>query len=133
MTQDNKQLVTQFLAGFNTLDIQGILDQMADDATWLNPGKPEQMPSAGSYDKARLQRLFERMRDKLDGPLQMTITSMIAEGDRVAVEAEGRAHLKNGRNYAQQYHFWMECRAGKIACVREYLDTQHAHDTWFRP
>jgi len=27
----------------------------------------------------------------------------------------------------------MEFRDGKICCVREYLDTQHAYDVWITP
>ena len=38
--------------------------------------------------------------------------------------------LKNGRRYRQHYHFLIEFRDGRISAVREYLDTQHAHDVW---
>ena len=39
----------------------------------------------------------------------------------------------NGRLYRQEYHFLMEFRQGQICAVREYLDTQHAHDVWLAP
>lgn len=39
--------------------------------------------------------------------------------------------LKNGRVYDNRYHIAMTFRDGKISAVREYLDTQHVHATWF--
>ena len=37
----------------------------------------------------------------------------------------------NGRIYAQKYHILMIVRDGKIAAMREYLDTQHVRNVWF--
>jgi ketosteroid isomerase-like protein len=56
-----------------------------------------------------------------------------SEGSSVALEVESRGDLVNGRLYRQQYHMLMEFRDGRIAAVREYLDTQHAHDVWIAP
>ena len=52
---------------------------------------------------------------------------------RVAVEAKSSADLKNGRKYRNEYHFLLECRDGKIASVKEYLDTQHAKEILVDP
>jgi ketosteroid isomerase-like protein len=131
MEQNNRDIATAMFDRLNASDIGGLLDLMSEDATWLAAGKPERFPAAGSYDKPRLRKLFERMLARLDGGIQMRVLGTIAEGERVAVEAESSAELKNGRKYRQQYHFLVIVRAGKIAEVREYLDTQHAYDTWF--
>ena len=56
---------------------------------------------------------------------------MIAEGERVAVEATGFVELTDGRTYSPQYHFLVTVRDGKVFEVREYMDTQHAKDTFF--
>ncbi len=130
---DNKQVVTELFARFSAGDIEGVLALMTDDVTWRLPGKSELLPSAGVYDKERLRRLFQRMYALLEHGLQMKVVGMIAEGDRVAAEVESSGDLKNGRKYRQQYHFWIAVWDGKIAVVREYLDTQHAHDVWIRP
>ena len=127
---DNKNIARDFFARFSTSDIEGALALMTDDATWLIPGKPERMPTAGLYSKERIRKLFYTMLKQLEGGLQLTVTGMVAEGDRIALEAESSGDLKNGRRYRQQYHFRMEFRDGKISAVREYLDTQHAHDVW---
>lgn len=132
-TLQNKQIATDLFARFTASDIDGVLALMADDVTWRLPGKPELLPTAGVYDKERLGRLFRRMVAALEGGLKMTVVGMIAEGDSVAVEVESSGDLKSGREYRQQYHFLITLRDGKIATVREYLDTHHAWDVWIKP
>lgn len=132
-TEQNKALAHQFFARFSASDLDGALATMADDATWLIPGKRDRMPTAGLYTKERIARLFQAMLKQLKGGLRMTVLSAIAEGDRVALEVESGGDLHNGRLYRQQYHFLLEFRDGKICAVREYLDTQHAHDVWIVP
>ena len=127
---DNKNVARDFFARFSASDIEGALALMTDDATWLIPGKPERMPTAGLYSKERIRKLFYTMLKQLESGLQLTVKSIVAEGDRIALEAESSGDLKNGRRYRQQYHFLLEFRDGKICAVREYLDTQHAHDVW---
>ena len=132
-TELNKRVATELFARFTASDIAGVLDTMTDDATWLIPGKPGSSPSAGLYDKRRIGRLFQAMLDRLKSGLTMTVSSAIAEGDKVALEARSHGELTNANVYQQEYHFLMECRDGKICAVREYLDTQHAHAVWFPP
>ena len=55
----------------------------------------------------------------------------LAEGDKVAVEANGYAELLDGRAYDCQYHFLITIRGGMIGDVKEYMDTQHAKETFF--
>jgi uncharacterized protein len=69
---------------------------------------------------------------QLKDGLKMTVTGSVAEGDQVAIEVESSGDLRNGRQYRQQYHFLIAFRDGKIASVREYLDTHHAFDVWMR-
>jgi ketosteroid isomerase-like protein len=131
-TEHNKATAHRFFELFSASDIDGVLALMTDDATWRIPGKKELTPTAGIYTKERIGRLFRRMVDNLASGLKMTVLSSIAEGDRVALEVTSSGDLKNGRRYRQEYHFLMEFRDGNISAVREYLDTQHAHDVWIR-
>lgn len=73
------------------------------------------------------------MLDGLSSGLRMTVVSSVGEGDTVALEVTSSGDLKNGRQYRQEYHFVFEFRSGRIRAVREYLDTQHAHDVWIAP
>jgi len=68
-----------------------------------------------------------------EGALRLTPTHMIAEGNEVAVEAESFATMTNGRVYANRYHFLFEVADGKILRIKEYMDTMHAWETFFKP
>ena len=131
--EGNKRAARELFARFTASDIDGVLALMSDDCTWLIPGKPEHMRTAGRYPKERIARLFRAMVDGLEGGLRMSVKGLIAEGDLVAAEVESEGDLKNGRRYRQQYHFVLQFRDGKICAVREYLDTQHAYDVWLAP
>lgn len=129
---DPKQLVSDFLATFSRGDVDGVLDAMADDATWWVSGGLEGM--SGTYDKEAFGPLLRGATSLyVEGALRITPTSMIAEGDRVAVEAEGFATMTSGRVYQPRYHFLFEVKDGKVRRVREYMDTMHAWEIFFRP
>jgi ketosteroid isomerase-like protein len=128
-----KQLASRFFACFSANDVGGALELVADDAVWWIAGKPGEQPASGAHDKAWIGRLLGRMTDALDGPMPMTVLGMVAEGNRVAVEVRGHGKLRDGRRYENEYHFLITVRDGKIAAVREYLDTQHVVSTWFAP
>lgn len=130
--EENKRLATQFIGRLSAGDIAGALDMMTDDATWWIAGKPEQLPAAGLYDKARIARLLNNLIGQLPNGLTMTVKSLIAEDNRVSVEAESYGELQNGRVYNQQYHFLFIVRGEKVEAVKEYLDTQHVYAVWFQ-
>ena len=130
--EQNKRLASEFFDRFTANDVAGALGLMSDDATWWIAGKPDRLPAAGVYSKERVARLLHNMVGQLPNGLKMTVKSMIAEGDSVAVEAESYGELRNGRIYNQEYHFLLTIRDGRISAVKEYLDTQHVFATWFQ-
>jgi uncharacterized protein len=129
--EQNKKLAAEFFARFDANDVPGALACLAEDATWWISGKPGTLPSAGTYGKRKVARLLDDMFGRLKDGLRMRVKGAIGEGDRVAVEVESHGELRNGRVYSNQYHFLLRMREGKIAEVREYLDTQHVSATWF--
>jgi len=131
--EDNKKLAREFFALFTSNDIAGALDIMTDDATWWIAGKPDLLPAAGRHSKDQISRLLYNMAAQLPNGLKMTVKSLIAEGDKVAMEVESYGELRNGRIYNQDYHFLITIRDEKISEVREYLDTQHVFAIWFQP
>lgn len=128
----NKAVVKKFLAVFSTGNVAAILDGLEDDATWWVSGK---LPGlSGTYTKADLGPLLKGATALYTtGALRITPLEMIAEGDRVAVEAESYAALVDGRVYNNLYHFVFTIRNGKIARVKEYMDTYHANATFLLP
>jgi uncharacterized protein len=122
----------QFFARFSAGDIDGALDLMSDDATWWVLGKPDLLPVAGLYSKTAVGDLFLRMMTRLKSGLDMTVKTVVAEGDLVALEVESHGELTNGRRYNNEYFTLMQINDGKIRRVREYGDTQHAYAVWFQ-
>ena len=129
---DPKTVVADFLAIFSTGQVDAILARMADDATWQVPGKIVGM--SGTYAKAELGELLRgAVALYREGALRITPARMIAEGGTVAVEAESFATLANGRIYNNRYHFVFEVSGDKVLLVREYMDTLHAWEVFFKP
>jgi uncharacterized protein len=129
-TNRNKQIAQTFFATFSTGNVPAILDQLADDAVWEVMGKLEGM--SGSYTKKNLGPLLLGATALYKAKaLRITPTQMIAEGNQVAVEASGFAEMLDGRIYAPDYHYLLTIDDGKVARVREYLDTAHAKDIFF--
>ena len=126
-------MAREFFARLSKRDITGALELVDDDASWWLAGQPDLMPSSGTYTKERLGRLFGRMMSRLPDGMAMTVRSTITEGDRIALEVFSDAVLDNGRPYHNEYHFAMRVADGRIADVREYNDTQHAHAVWLQP
>lgn len=122
-TADNKQLIVNFFERFSANDIAGGLAMLTDDATWWIAGKPDAPGVHGLLTKKQLTELFDGMFTLFEAGMRMTVRSMVAEADKVAVEVESHGPLKDGRVYANEYHLAITVRDGKIAAVREYFDT----------
>ncbi len=74
---------------------------------------------SGSYDKASFGPLLMGAKAAYrDAGLTITPTAMIAEGDKVAVEAEGFATLTDGRSFTPHYHFLITVRGAGTAGPR---------------
>lgn len=130
-TETNRQIATEFFRRYDAHDIEGVLDLLADDATYWLAGKPGSNRTAGLRTKAEMAGIFRLMDEHFKAPLRMTVKGTVAEGERVAVEAESYGELRNGRVYAQEYHVLMTIRDGRIAAVREYMDTAHVQAVWY--
>ena len=126
---DLKAVVRDFFSTFSRGDIAGVLERMSDDATWWVSGNIEGM--SGTNTRDQLGMLLQQVKPIYKGgALQITPRAMIAEGNRVAVEATSHAELTTGGVYANQYHFLIVIEAGKIREVREYSDTHHMFETF---
>ena len=127
-----KALAARFFATFSTGDVPAILALMDEDATWWVSGNVDGF--SGTYGKIQLGELLKGVVQVYKaGALRITPGAMTAEGNRVAVEAEGFAELMNGRIYRPAYHYLLELRDGKVLRVREYMDTLHARQIFFDP
>jgi uncharacterized protein len=124
-----KLVVQEFFSVFSTGDVDKILACLTNDATWWVSGKIPQM--SGEYSKTALGNLLRQAVTLYkDHALRIKPSSMISEGERVAVEADGYAELSDGRLYVNQYHFRIDVEGERIRHVKEYSDTHHMLETF---
>lgn len=126
---DPKEVVERFFATFSTGDVDRIMDGMTDDASWWVSGNIAGMSGTNSK-----QQLGDMLRAVVplykEGALKIWPTSMIAEGNVVAAEAESFAELNGGKVYNNRYHFLVELDGDKVRRVKEYSDTHHMLETF---
>jgi ketosteroid isomerase-like protein len=101
-------------------------DRVGEDATWSLIARAADYPYEPEYTKASYRKLVEGSGAEFPTGLRFTITGTTAERDRVALEAESYGHHRSGALYNNRYHLMVLLAGGKIATVREYLDSGHA-------
>jgi ketosteroid isomerase-like protein len=112
---ENKETVLAFLKSLSTGKPDAGL--LCEDAHWWVPGM-------GTIDRAGFFAISDAFQSFVKEPAVMQVSAVTAEEDRVAVEASARAELKDGRVYANTYHFLFHLRDGKILEAREHNDSQ---------
>ncbi|MCK9284703.1 MAG: nuclear transport factor 2 family protein [Rhodocyclaceae bacterium] len=127
---ESKRTVKRFLELFSSGAVDETMAMMTEDATWWVAGT---MPISGTYDKPAFAKLLSGVLETCTGPIKITPSKFVAEGDSVAVEAESYTQTRTGRTYNNFYHFLFTVRGGKIAGVKEYLDTMHANTVLCTP
>lgn len=119
---ENKQVVLDFYEASARGDMEACFALLADDVTWSNIGTTR---FSGTYDGK--QAIMENLVGPLFGQLKAGIASrlehMIAEGDTVVAQTAGQAETLDGTPYNNTYCQVFRIRDGKIAAVREYMDT----------
>lgn len=121
----NKQLVAQFFEHLGAGDINGFVAMYADDGAVWTCGNTL---ISGTAPKAQIAQTAGAIFDAFPNGLQFTILGMVAEGDKVAVEAESRGMHVSGELYNNLYHFLFEFRDGKVLKLKEYMDTELVTD-----
>lgn len=125
-TEENKKIVLDYFAKRAAGDPHAF-DHFADSASWMVMAKG---PMGGSKTKSELLKIIAQTTARFEAPVKFTVTGVTAEGDRVAVEAQGYAKLKNGKNYENLYHFLFIFKDGKIQTGKEYCDFHYASEVF---
>jgi hypothetical protein len=122
-TQENVQIVKNFLAALGRRDKQGLLALSAEDIEWIVPG--DDWPLAGTHrGHAGLENLLQKANETVETSYPEP-PEFIAQGDRVLVVgfATGKVKATN-RTFEDHWVFAITVRNGKLTNVREYIDTQ---------
>jgi len=121
----NKAGVEAFFAAMNAGDVPAIIDAYTEDAEVWTMG---QTLISGKFGKSEVRQAAGRIFEAFPHGIRFTILGMIAEDDRVAVEAESRGEHASGAIYSNQYHFLFAFRDGKVRLLKEYMDTERVTD-----
>jgi len=126
-TAESRALVLEYFERLGAGD-PNLSEMFADDVVWWIPpgsklggtlrGKPAVLELM-----AKAFALFAP-----DPPPKTVIERMVAEDDCVCVQFQIRARTAAGREYHNYYHLAFELRDGRIARVKEYVDTAYANE-----
>ena len=123
LEERNKELARTFMDALSRADADAIAELYAEDFQLWVTGS---LPFSGSKGRADALEGIPAVLGLFPDGLEFQIQAMTAEGERVAIEATSRGTTANGDLYAQQYHFLLRARDGKIIEWREYMDTELA-------
>jgi uncharacterized protein len=130
-TIDNKQVMERYVAALEAGDAEAVRDFFAEDATWWLVGD---LPMSGTWSgrDAIMDDFFgTAMAQYAPGSISLEVTGMVAEGDRIALEWTSRARTTAGEPYENFCIGVFTLRDGRIAAVREYMDTAYARRVAF--
>jgi ketosteroid isomerase-like protein len=123
---DNLSVVQQMMGCYSRMDAAGLEPLLHPQARHTAPGSDfgtdiEGRDRIAGYFRERVFPSFDRV--KLD------VVFLWEDRERSAVVVEWRSHLwpRTGKNYSNSGVFVIELRDGLIYWVREYFDTEKAH------
>ena len=122
-TEKNVQIVKNFLAALGRRDKQDLLAVSAEGIEWIIPG--EDWPLAGTHrGHAGLADVLQKANETVETSYPEP-PEFIAQGDRVVAVgfATGRIKTTN-KTFEDHFVFAITLRDGKLAKIREYIDTQ---------
>ena len=123
---DARTIIERYVTAVEKRDMDTVSGLFAEDATWWLGGE---LPLSGTWrGRDAILGDFLGSIPRLYQPetISIEITSLIAEGDVVAMEWTSRALTAAGEEYENQCAGVFTVRDGRIAAVREYMDTQYA-------
>jgi ketosteroid isomerase-like protein len=97
-------------------------DAMAEDFRWVFPGNWSWTGSWGPKPVA-VNGLLRPLMAQFAGDYRSEADFILAEGDRVVVQARGYATTKRGEPYHQTYCFIFRVADGRLTEVVEHCDT----------
>jgi ketosteroid isomerase-like protein len=132
-TTDAKAVVQGYLDALVAGDLEAIRESFAEDATWTIYGD---LPIAGPWygRDAIVDEFLTAVGSTLfepgSGP-SFEFPTLIGEGDTVALEWKVRARSAAGADYRNHYCGIFVVADGRIAAIREYLDSEYAERVLF--
>lgn len=129
---DNKQLVRDIFAQLALGNTRPLVDAMADEFRWVFPGS---WSWSGTWEPKRVvvNELLGALRAQFDGQWTCHADLILADSDRVVVQAHGRVNTTRGDRYHQTYCFLFTVTDGQLVEVVEHCDTALVERVLERP
>lgn len=124
-TASNKAIVSKFFAALNAGNINAVVETYAADGYVHTMGGTL---ISGQSGKEQIAASAAGIFEVFPSGLSFTVHDMVAEGNKVAVEAESEGEHVSGQTYNNQYHFLFEFRDGLLIKLKEYMDTELVTD-----
>ncbi len=124
-SDNNKQLVTRFFQSLNAGDVDAIVNAYADEGYVQTMGNTL---ISGTSSKVEIGAAVGGIYEVFPKGLTFKVISMVAEGQKVAVEAVSEGEHISGQTYSNEYHFLFEFDNGKLVKLKEYMDTELVTD-----
>jgi ketosteroid isomerase-like protein len=122
--EDNVQTAKEGYAAFGRGDVPAILELLADDVEWIEPGPSDLIPAAGTYrGKDEVVKFFVALGENADIH-RFEPHEFIAQGDHLVVLIHSEATVKRtGREVTNHLaHVWT-FKGGKVARFEGFQDT----------
>jgi ketosteroid isomerase-like protein len=121
--EENIQVVKDFFAATGRGDSQGLLALCAEDIDWIIPG--DGWPLAGTHrGHAGLRDFLKKASETVETHFRGT-PEFVAQGDRVLMIGSAWGRIKTtDKTFEDDWVFAITVQNGKVAKIREYIDTQ---------
>lgn len=122
VTTANRQRVQHIMAELDKGNGKPFVEAMADDFCWTIPGDT---PWSRTYSgkQAVISELLHPLYAQFATPYISTTRRIMADGDRVVVEFDGKVTTKAGKAYNNSYCYVFRMEGGQMKELMEYLDT----------
>ncbi len=118
----NKEAIAQAFLGLGEGNAGPLVELLAENVTWTLIGSTAWSGTLNGRDEV-LSKLAAPLAAALANPPTLVVKRMIAEGDFVVVESQGRNRTHSGKDYNNTYCMIFRLAGGAIEEVTEYLDT----------
>ncbi|MGH7934139.1 MAG: nuclear transport factor 2 family protein [Candidatus Binataceae bacterium] len=126
---ENKKLIRDTFSKWVDGDGGAFFNLLADDVKWTVIGTTAVSRTYASK-KEFVDGAVKPLGEKINGAIKPALRDIIAEGDNVVLQWEGRAAGKNGAAYEQTYCWVMRIENGKVQEGTAYLNTEMITKLW---
>jgi ketosteroid isomerase-like protein len=122
--QENVQIVKTAYDAFKSGDIPSLLNLLAENVEWIQPGPPETIATAGErHGPEQVAQYFALVNETFNVE-QFEPQEFIAQGEKVVVLGHYRRRVKaTGKLDESEWVHVFTVRGGKIEKHRAYADT----------